>query len=104
MLLDFHSFTARESAERILLLRELYNKYHTQGLEIYQVGVGDEQHLWRQAVDALPWVSVYDPTGESLPLYNVQSIPEFFLIDRNSQLQKRSTQMTNLEDEIKALL
>ena len=104
VLLDFHSFTARESAERILLLRELYNKYHAQGLEIYQVAVGDEQHLWRQAVDALPWVSVYDPSGESLPLYNVQSIPEFFLIDRNSQLQKRSTQMTNLEDEIKALL
>lgn len=104
VLLDFHSFTARESAERILLLRELYNKYHDRGLEIYQVAVGDEQHLWRQAVDALPWISVYDPMGESLPRYNVQQIPEFFLIDRDNQLQKRSSQMGNIEDEIKALL
>jgi len=104
VLLDFHSFTARESAERILLLRELYNKYHAQGLEIYQVGIGDEQHLWRMATDALPWISVYDPLGQSLPSYNVQSIPEFFLIDRDNQLQKRSSQMTDLEAEIKALL
>ena len=104
VLLDFHTFTARESAERILLMRELYNKYHDRGLEIYQVAVGDEQHLWRQAVAALPWISVYDPMGESLPKYNVQSIPEFFLIDRDNQLQKRSSQMSNIEDEIKALL
>ncbi len=34
VLLDFHVFAARESTERIMRLREIYNQYHAQGLEI----------------------------------------------------------------------
>lgn len=36
VILDFHLFEIEKSPERILLLRELYNKYHAQGLEIYK--------------------------------------------------------------------
>jgi thioredoxin-related protein len=94
----------KESAARILSLRELYNKYHAQGLEIYQVGLDENEHFWKQQTDALPWISVYDPSGESAQRYNVQSLPEFFLIDRSNALYKRSSQMDNLEAEIKTLL
>ena len=104
VLLDFHVFASRESAARILTLRELYNKYHAQGLEIYQVSIDSDDHLWRQSVENLPWVSVYDPEGVSLMRYNVQAVPEYFLIDRNSYLQKRSSQMTDVEAEIRSLL
>jgi hypothetical protein len=52
----------------------------------------------------LPWISVRDAAGESAVKYNVTELPEFFLIDRNSKLQKRSSQMKDLETEIKALL
>jgi alanine dehydrogenase len=58
----------------------------------------------KQQTDALPWISVYDPSGESAQRYNVQSLPEFFLIDRSNALYKRSSQMDNLEAEIKTLL
>ncbi len=101
VILDFHIFGQKESAARILELRELYNKYHDQGLEIYQVGLDADEHFWKQQTANLPWVCVYDPAGESLPSYNVQALPEFFLIDRNSQLQKRSTQMTDVDEEIR---
>ena len=104
VLLDFHAFVMKESAARILMLRELYNKYHDRGLEIYQVSIDQDEHFWKQQVAALPWVSVSDPAGASLLRYNVQAVPEFFTIDRNSQLQKRSTQMDDLEAEIRALL
>ena len=104
VLLDFHVFGMKESAARILSLRELYNKYHAQGLEIYQVGLDENEHFWKQQTDALPWISVYDPSGESAQRYNVQSLPEFFLIDRSNALYKRSSQMDNLEAEIKTLL
>jgi hypothetical protein len=36
--------------------------------------------------------------------YNVRELPECFLIDRQNQLQKRGSQVKNLEEEIKALL
>lgn len=104
VLLDFHTFTMRESTQRILMLRDLYNKYHDRGLEIYQISLDQDEHFWRQKTQNLPWISVRDAEGESAVRYNVSSLPEYFTIDRNCQLQKRSSQMKNLEEEIKALL
>ena len=104
VLLDFHLFGMKESAARILSLRDLYSKYHAQGLEIYQVGLDESEHFWKQQTDRLPWISVYDPTGMSARRYNVQDLPEYFLIDRSNTLYKRSTQMKDVEQEIRTLL
>ena len=104
VLLDFHIFATPESAARILKLRELYDRYHTKGLEIYQVSVDQDEHLWKQAAEALPWVAVYDPSASSCTRYNVHELPDFFLIDRSNALQKRSWQMDDVEEEIKRLL
>ena len=106
-MLDFHVFSMDESPARILMLRELYNKYHAQGLEIFQVSLDSDEHFWKQQTAALPWISVRDPNGlrsSTLVVYNVQGVPEFFLIDRGNNLVKRSSQMKDLENEIKALL
>ena len=75
-----------------------------QGLEIYQVGLDENEHFWKQQTESLPWICVYDPSAQSALHYNVQNVPEYFLIDRNSQLYKRSTQMKDVEAEIKSLL
>lgn len=104
VLLDFHLFGMNESAARILSLRDLYNKYHSQGFEIYQVGLDENENFWKQQTDALPWISVYDPTGQAARRYNVQGLPEYFLIDRSNTLHKRSSQMDDVEAEIRALL
>ena len=104
VMLDFHMFNMKESAARILSLRELYNKYHSQGLEIYQVGLDENEHFWKQQTESLPWICVYDPSALSARNYNVQSIPEYFLIDRNNALYKRSSQMSDVEQEIRTLL
>ena len=105
VLLDFHSFGLKDSAARILELRELYNKYHAQGLEIYQVSIDGDEHFWKQQTEHLPWICVFDPNATSLPSYNVQEVPEFFTIDREGLLQKRSVQMADgVEEEIRRLL
>ena len=104
VLLDFHAFSMDESAARILQLRELYNKYHGQGLQIYQVSVDPDEHMWKQATQSLPWICVYDPEGRSAMSYNVRALPEFFLIDRSNTLYKRSSQMNDVEAEIRNLL
>ncbi len=107
VMLDFHVFGTSDSPKRILLLRELYNKYHTQGLEIYQVSLDSDEHFWKQQTAALPWISVRDVQGlssQSLLLYNVQSVPDYFLIDRTNTLRKRSQQVRDIEADIKSLL
>ena len=107
VLLDFMAFSMEGSTERTLLLRELYNKYHDRGLEIYQVSLDPSQHLWKQRSEALPWVSVYCEEGletDMLRLYNVQHLPCYFLIDRNCDLQARQEDIPDLEEAIKKLL
>ena len=107
VLLDFHVFALEDSPARILMLRELYNKYQAQGFEVYQVSLDTDEHFWKQQTAALPWVSVRDADGvqsQRLLLYNIQSIPEFFLIDRGNNLVKRSAQIKDLEAEIRKLL
>lgn len=104
ILLDFHSFSMKGSTERIMELRNLYNKYHAQGLEIYQVGVDGNAHFWKTKVAALPWVSVYDEKGQASGTYNVQSVPTYFLLDRNGTPVKRDIQIKDINAEILALL
>ena len=107
VLLDFHLFAMEDSPKRILMLREYYNKYHAQGLEIFQVSLDSDEHFWKQMTAALPWICVRDADGLASRLavsYNVPELPEFFLIDRNNNLIKRSTQIKDLDVEIKKLL
>ena len=104
VLLDFHAFSSDDSMQRIMELRDLYNKYHAQGLEIYQVGIDSNEHFWKTSVAALPWVNVYDGEGMSLQLYNVQAVPTFFLLDRNCSPVKRDVQIKDIDAEIKSLL
>ena len=107
VLLDFHIFALDESPARIIMLRELYNKYQAQGLEIYQVSLDPDVHFWKQQTAALPWISVRDEGGinsQRLMLYNVQAVPDFFLIDRSNNLVKRAAQVKDLDAEIRKLL
>ena len=107
VLLDFHVFASEQSPARILQLRELYNKYHAQGLEVYQVSIDPDEHFWKQQTAALPWISVRDAEGlqsQVLATYNVQGIPAFFLIDRENNIVGRAETIKNLEQAIKNLL
>lgn len=107
VLLDFHMFATDDSPKRILMLRELYNKYHNRGLEIYQVALDSDEHFWKQQTAALPWINVLAPDGinsQCLAIYNVRSLPEFFLIDRGNNLVSRSQQIKDLETDIEKLL
>lgn len=106
VLLDFHLFADQNSMKRIMSLRELYNKYHAQGFEIYQVAIDGDEHFWKTQTAALPWIStrVDDNTSSVLQLYNVQQVPTFFLLNRSCNVVKRDAQIKDIDAEIKALL
>ena len=96
-----------EKQRTIMQLRDVYNKYHARGFEIYQVALDPDEHFWKTQTAALPWISVRDADGlqsHYLQLYNVQSIPTFFLVGRDNALDKRDVQIKDLDAEIEALL
>ena len=107
VLLDFTAYGMQGSSERTLQLRELYEKYHERGLEVYQVSVDPDRHLWTQRCENLPWVCVFCEEGlnsDILSIYQVTSLPYYFLIDRNCDLQARQENIPDLEKAIRDLL
>lgn len=106
VMLDFHLFASEQSTKRIMMMRELYNKYHAQGFEIYQVSVDPDEHFWKTQTAALPWISVRADEDHQgvLTGYNVQQIPTFFLITRDNNISKRDLQIKDIDAAIKALL
>ena len=107
VLLDFHVFGAEGSTQRIMKLREIYNKNHSKGLEIFQVSFDPDEHFWKTQTAALPWICVHDDAAMNsnlLTLYNIQQLPTFFLVDKSNVLYKRDAQIKNLDAEIQSLL
>lgn len=107
ILIDFTAYATQNSGSRTLALRELYNKYSSQGLEIYQISFDIDEHFWKTACDKLPWVCVRDPQGSYSTyanLYGVKALPTSFLVNRNNELVLRLDEKSDIEAEIKKLL
>ncbi|MCR5821183.1 MAG: redoxin domain-containing protein [Bacteroidaceae bacterium] len=107
VLLDFTSYSLPHSQQRNIDLRTLYQKYHSQGLEIYQVSVDADIHYWKTMCEKLPWVCVHcaeGPNADMLQLYQVTQLPSFFIIAKGSNLEARGEYISDLETTIKSLL
>ena len=107
VLLDFTAYQTAMSVSHNFTLRELYDKYAAQGLEIFQVSLDADEHFWRTAADNLPWICVHAPNGiysNVVSIYNIQTLPTCFLIDRDNELHAREDKTENLEKAIKKLL
>lgn len=92
VLVDFSSFDMKGSVDYVFALRDLYDKYSKRGFEIYQVGLDQNKILWESSVENLPWVCVRDKNGPNtiaVGMYNVQTIPTAFLLDRNGNIVSR---------------
>jgi len=107
VILDFTIYQSAVSASHNFTLRDLYNKYAAQGLQIYQVSLDADEHYWRTAADNLPWICVRDENGiysNVAALYNVKQLPSYFLVNRNNELSVRGDGIKNLEENVKKLL
>lgn len=107
VLLDFHVFQTAESTERIMALRNIYNKFHDRGFEIYQVSLDPDEHFWKTSTARLPWINVHDKNSLNssyATTYNIQNIPDFFIIDRGGNIVTRADQVKDIEAEISKLL
>ena len=107
VMLDFNVYGHPQSAARVLVMRELYDKYAVQGFEIYQVSLDEHEHFWKTAVENIPWVCVRSedaPYSKEANLYGVQELPTYFLINRAGEVVKRDAAVEDLEKELKRLL
>lgn len=105
VMLDFTVYSAQESPERTRHMRELYDRFHAQGFEIYQVSLDADTHYWKTACEHLPWICVHEQDGTASNMYRVTNLPTFFLINRDNEVVLRSNMIkTTVEEEIQKLL
>lgn len=105
VLLDFTMYGAESSAERTRMMRQLYDKYKSQGLEIYQVSLDDDIHYWKLACENLPWICVHETNGSTSRTYGVVNVPTSFIINRDNEIVLRSENFTgSAEEEIQKYL
>lgn len=107
VLIDFTVYQNAVAAPHNLMLRDLYNKYASQGFEIYQISLDADEHFWKTSADNLPWICVRDENGiysNVAAVYNVKQLPAIFLVNKNNELSARGEDIKDLETAIKALL
>lgn len=104
VLVQFWSASDNPSRYQNSALVELYDMYHSKGLEIYQVSVDDDRYEWVNAIDedGLTWTNVGDMEGSinALLAYNVQSIPFNYLLDPDGNIIARNQVGTSLNQTL----
>lgn len=103
IILNFTAYDAEESPAFNIELNKVYERYKSQGLEIYQVAVDVDDIAWRQSANNLPWITVRNPQADgaqNLLNYNVQTIPTTYIINRKGELVKRVDDIWKLNQEV----
>ena len=107
VLIQFWSAKDRISRIQNQALTELYSKYKSKGLEIYQISVDTERSIWLNAIeqDGLPWINVGDMKGSimALHMYNIQQIPSNYILDREGNIVARNLQGPDLNQSVSRL-
>ena len=108
ILIQFWSAVDRASRIQNLALVELYKKYKSRGLEIYQVSIDTDRNAWINAIaqDGLSWINVGDMKGSILAAntYNIQFIPSNYILDKEKRIVEKNLQGPDLDRAIGELI
>ena len=107
VILNFTAYQTEFSPELNQILENIYIRQHSKGLEIYQVSLDTDIHIWKNTASNLAWTCVRDPQtmySQFAILYNVQQLPALFLLDKSGVVVKRIEEINTLENDVIALL
>ena len=102
VLLSFTNYSADYSPALNIELNKVYTNHHNQGLEIYQVGVDNQEYNWRETARNLPWITVFNSETDGMRFlnsYNVRSLPAIFVI-KNGEIVERLTDATRISQSV----
>ena len=107
VILNFTAYQTDFSPELNQILKNIYTNHHSKGLDIYQVSLDNDLHIWKNTTSNLPWTCVHDQQttySQIAALYNVRQLPALFLLDKNGIVVKRIEDIKTIEEEVISLL
>ncbi|MDE7074926.1 MAG: redoxin domain-containing protein, partial [Odoribacter sp.] len=101
--------TARDADAYIWDMKAVYDKFRNRGVEIYQVCLDGNKLAWENLVKRydIRWTCVWDPDGlqsKVARLWNIQSVPADYIINRKSEIVGKNLFGRRLEDRLNDLL
>ena len=106
-ILDFSAVAMPNSAAYLFDLKDVYNKYHSRGVQLFQVSADNNKLLWQQTAENLPWTTVRSedgPRDKCFLTYNVQRLPTVFLLNKKGEVIGRFTSFDDLSRKIEKCL
>ncbi|HEX7584766.1 MAG TPA: TlpA disulfide reductase family protein [Prolixibacteraceae bacterium] len=104
VLIQFWSALNRDSRIQNEALVELYNKYKSKGLEIYQVSIDTDRMAWLDAIkqDGLKWINVGDMKGSVTVTnyFNIKTIPSNYILDKDRRIAYKNLMGPALDQAI----
>ncbi len=87
-------------------LHNIYEKYKSKGFEIYGISVDNDVNSWLKAVqqDKIDWMQVNDATGRVADKWNIDFIPNSFLLDANGKVIAENLDEKQLNKMLNKLL
>ena len=107
IVVDFASTVMDRYTGYIFEMKDIYNTYHSRGLEIYEVYPDPSRLVWEEQVRALPWTTVRTENGVNdiaFRTFNVQAIPTLFLYNRKGEVVGRFGDFESLKKAIEKAL
>lgn len=121
VLLDFWAGWCKPCIALHPELSEIYNTYHSKGLEIIGISLDNDKENWKKAIDTNKlhlWHQIYSGRSRAkntiVYQYNIYAIPAYILIDKEGNIIGRylnavgddtnsSNGMSDLKDKLKEL-
>jgi len=107
VILNFTAYQTDFSINLNRLLENVYTRNHSKGLEIYQISLDTDTHLWKNVAANLPWICVCDPQSvysQFAAIYNVKQLPAVFILDKKGLIVKRIEDLNTIESDVLSLL
>ncbi len=94
--------------EAIPKLKNIYNKYHEKGMEVFAVNIENKKKSWLEYLkeNDLPWINVQDRYNRSRfrSYYDIYSTPVIYVLDENKEIRAKRISTKQLKDIVPKLL
>ena len=107
IVVDFATTLMDRYTGYVFEMKEIYNAFHSRGVEIYEVYPDPSRLMWEEQVRALPWTTVRTENGvndQSFISYNVRTLPTLFLYNPKGEIIGRYADFKGLRGALEKAL